>query len=170
MGALGLFVEECQTLYVFTVVKDKMVASLYEMKCEHLLWRTKIKIMHRCVRSMCELMLFAVCLVTDLIHLFQFKTSVTEEFKFNKITFLYQSNSLQFFLIGSAAAESSKEAEGITWTSSGSDFSDDGNKILVPRLQRKKIHASKIEDLPSSPEDRSSEGKFKCKQICHVLK
>ncbi|XP_065524298.1 DNA repair-scaffolding protein isoform X3 [Lathamus discolor] len=58
---------------------------------------------------------------------------------------------------GSAAAESSKEAEGITWTSSGSDFSDDGNKTLVPRLQTKKIHASEIEDLPSSHEDRSSE-------------
>ncbi|NWS44884.1 SPIDR protein, partial [Probosciger aterrimus] len=58
---------------------------------------------------------------------------------------------------GSAAAESSKEAEGITWTSSGSDFSDDGNKTSVPRLHTKKIHASKIEDLPSSNEDRSSE-------------
>ncbi|KAM4686867.1 DNA repair-scaffolding protein [Amazona ochrocephala] len=58
---------------------------------------------------------------------------------------------------GSAAAGSSKEAEGITWTSSGSDFSDDGNKTLVPRLQTKKIYASKIEDLPSSDEDRSSE-------------
>ncbi|XP_030325753.1 DNA repair-scaffolding protein isoform X3 [Strigops habroptila] len=62
---------------------------------------------------------------------------------------------------GSVAAESSKEAEGITWTSSGSDFSDDGNKTLVPGLHTKKIHASKIEDLPSSHdllfEDRSSE-------------
>ncbi|XP_061304509.1 DNA repair-scaffolding protein isoform X1 [Pezoporus flaviventris] len=58
---------------------------------------------------------------------------------------------------GSAAAESSKEAEGITWTSSGSDFSDDGNKTLVPRLQTKKNHASEIEDLPSSHEDRSNE-------------
>ncbi|KAM9574939.1 DNA repair-scaffolding protein isoform 2-T2 [Guaruba guarouba] len=58
---------------------------------------------------------------------------------------------------GSAAAESSKEAEGITWTSSGSDFSDDGNKTLVPRLQTKKMYASQIEDLPSSHEDRSSE-------------
>ncbi|KAM9023987.1 DNA repair-scaffolding protein isoform 3-T3 [Ara ararauna] len=58
---------------------------------------------------------------------------------------------------GSAAAESSKEAEGITWTSSGSDFSDDGNKTLVPRLQTKKVYASQIEDLPSSHEDRSSE-------------
>ncbi|XP_061210829.1 DNA repair-scaffolding protein isoform X2 [Neopsephotus bourkii] len=58
---------------------------------------------------------------------------------------------------GSAAAESCKEAEGITWTSSGSDFSDDGNKTLVPSLQTKKNHASEIEDLPSSHEDRSSE-------------
>ncbi|XP_033920583.1 DNA repair-scaffolding protein [Melopsittacus undulatus] len=58
---------------------------------------------------------------------------------------------------GSAATESSKEAEGITWTSSGSDLSDDGNKTLVPRLQSEKIRASKIEDLPSSQEDRSSE-------------
>ncbi|KFQ41660.1 DNA repair-scaffolding protein, partial [Nestor notabilis] len=67
---------------------------------------------------------------------------------------------------GSVAAESSKEAEGIMWTSSGSDFSDDGNKTLVPRLHTKKIHPSKIEDLPSSHdllfEDRSSEDEVEC--------
>ncbi|NWT68726.1 SPIDR protein, partial [Prunella himalayana] len=60
-----------------------------------------------------------------------------------------------------AAAESSKEAEGIIWTSSGSDFSDDGNKTLIPRLHSKKSDASKTEKSPSRYdlllEDRSSE-------------
>ncbi|XP_072708626.1 DNA repair-scaffolding protein isoform X2 [Ciconia boyciana] len=62
---------------------------------------------------------------------------------------------------GSAAAESSKEAEGIIWTSSGSDFSDDENKTLIPRLHSKKSHASKTEESPSRHdlllEDSSSE-------------
>lgn len=74
---------------------------------------------------------------------------------------------MQWFFIGAAAAESSKEAEGITWTSSGSDFSDDGNKTLIPRLDSKKSDTSKTEELPSGCdlllEDGSSEGKFKCK-------
>ncbi|NXE89898.1 SPIDR protein, partial [Menura novaehollandiae] len=60
-----------------------------------------------------------------------------------------------------AAAESSKEAEAIIWTSSGSDFSDDENKTLIPRLDSKKSDASKTEELPSRHdlllEDRSSE-------------
>ncbi|NXM37580.1 SPIDR protein, partial [Gymnorhina tibicen] len=60
-----------------------------------------------------------------------------------------------------AAAESSKEAEDIIWTSSGSDFSDDENKTLIPRLQSKKSDASKTEESPSRHdlllEDRSSE-------------
>ncbi|NXB59091.1 SPIDR protein, partial [Struthidea cinerea] len=60
-----------------------------------------------------------------------------------------------------AAAESSKEAEDIIWTSSGSDFSDDENKTLVPRLHSKKSDASKTEESPSIRdlllEDRSSE-------------
>ncbi|NXC07306.1 SPIDR protein, partial [Orthonyx spaldingii] len=60
-----------------------------------------------------------------------------------------------------AAAESSKEAENIIWTSSGSDFSDYENKTLIPRLQSKKSDASKTEELPSTHdlllEDRSSE-------------
>ncbi|NXD54405.1 SPIDR protein, partial [Corvus moneduloides] len=60
-----------------------------------------------------------------------------------------------------AAAESSKEAEDIIWTSSGSDFSDDENKTLVPRLHSKKSEASKTEESPSTHdlllEDRSSE-------------
>uniref|UniRef100_A0A8C9NH98 Scaffold protein involved in DNA repair n=1 Tax=Serinus canaria TaxID=9135 RepID=A0A8C9NH98_SERCA len=60
-----------------------------------------------------------------------------------------------------AAAESAKEAEDITWTSSGSDFSDDGNKTLIPRLHSKKSDASKTEELPSRCdlllEDGSSE-------------
>ncbi|NXW57772.1 SPIDR protein, partial [Eurystomus gularis] len=63
--------------------------------------------------------------------------------------------------VGSAAAESSKEAEGIIWTSSGSDFSDDGNKTLIPRLHSKKSQASKPEESPSRHylllEDSSSE-------------
>ncbi|NXA11657.1 SPIDR protein, partial [Sapayoa aenigma] len=61
----------------------------------------------------------------------------------------------------SAAAESSREAEDIVWTSSGSDFSDDENKTLFPRLHSKKSHASKTEELTSRHdlllEDRSSE-------------
>ncbi|NWW68154.1 SPIDR protein, partial [Ifrita kowaldi] len=60
-----------------------------------------------------------------------------------------------------AAAESSKEAEDIVWTSSGSDFSDDENKTLIPRLCSKKSDASKTEESPSIHdlllEDRSSE-------------
>ncbi|NXS60421.1 SPIDR protein, partial [Brachypteracias leptosomus] len=60
-----------------------------------------------------------------------------------------------------AAAESSKEAEDIIWTSSGSDFSDDGNKTLIPRLHSKKSQASKPEESPSRHdlllEDSSSE-------------
>ncbi|NXJ75784.1 SPIDR protein, partial [Trogon melanurus] len=51
---------------------------------------------------------------------------------------------------GSAAAESSKEAEDIIWTSSGSDFSDDENKTLIPGLHSKKSHPSKTEKSPSS--------------------
>ncbi|NXY90479.1 SPIDR protein, partial [Alcedo cyanopectus] len=63
---------------------------------------------------------------------------------------------------GSAApAESSKEDEDIIWTSSGSEFSDDGNKTLIPRLHSKSSHASKIEESPSRQdlllEDSSSE-------------
>ncbi|NWV39279.1 SPIDR protein, partial [Grantiella picta] len=61
-----------------------------------------------------------------------------------------------------AAAESSKEAEDIIWTSSGSDFSDDENKTLIPS---KKSDASKTEESPSRHdlllEDRSSEDELK---------
>ncbi|NWV10423.1 SPIDR protein, partial [Ptilonorhynchus violaceus] len=60
-----------------------------------------------------------------------------------------------------AAAESSKEAEDIIWTSSGSDFSDDENKTLNPRLHSKKSDTSKTEESPSRHdlllEDKSSE-------------
>ncbi|NXA60300.1 SPIDR protein, partial [Mohoua ochrocephala] len=60
-----------------------------------------------------------------------------------------------------AAAESSKEAEDIIWTSSGSDFSDDENKTLIPRLHSKRSDASKTEESLSRHdlllEDRSSE-------------
>ncbi|KFP81682.1 DNA repair-scaffolding protein, partial [Acanthisitta chloris] len=61
----------------------------------------------------------------------------------------------------SAAAASSKEAEGIIWTSSGSDFSDDENKTLIPRLHSTESPASKTEESPSKYdlllEDSSSE-------------
>ncbi|NWY64566.1 SPIDR protein, partial [Erithacus rubecula] len=64
-----------------------------------------------------------------------------------------------------AAAESSKEAEDIIWTSSGSDLSDDENKTLVPRLHSKKSDASKTRESPSRHEllleDRSSEDELK---------
>ncbi|NWX29298.1 SPIDR protein, partial [Notiomystis cincta] len=64
-----------------------------------------------------------------------------------------------------AAAESAKEAEDIIWTSSGSDFSDDENKALIPRLQSKKSDASKTEESPGRHEllleDRSSEDELK---------
>ncbi|NWV54017.1 SPIDR protein, partial [Daphoenositta chrysoptera] len=60
-----------------------------------------------------------------------------------------------------AAAESSKEAEDIIWTSSGSDFSGDENKTLIPRVHSKKSDASKTEESPSIHdlllEDRSSD-------------
>ncbi|NXO79097.1 SPIDR protein, partial [Sitta europaea] len=64
-----------------------------------------------------------------------------------------------------AAAESSKEAEAIIWTSSGSDFSDVENKTLIPRLHSKKSDPSKTEESPSRHdlllEDRSSEDELK---------
>ncbi|KFO88950.1 DNA repair-scaffolding protein, partial [Buceros rhinoceros silvestris] len=66
---------------------------------------------------------------------------------------------------GSAAAESSKDAEDIVWTSSGSDFSDDENKTLIPQLHSKKSHVSEPEESPSRRdlllEDSSSEGELK---------
>lgn len=94
---------------------------------------------------------------------------IFKDFKFNNITFIWQSKTLQFSLIGSAV-ESSKEAEDIIWTSSGSDFSDNENKTLIPRLHSKKSLTEKIEKSQSRHdlllEDRSDEGKFKQKQIC----
>ncbi|NXM55873.1 SPIDR protein, partial [Illadopsis cleaveri] len=64
-----------------------------------------------------------------------------------------------------AAAESAKEAEDIIWTSSGSDFSDDENKTLIPRLHSKKSDASKAKEWPNRHdlllEDRSSEDELK---------
>ncbi|NXA78071.1 SPIDR protein, partial [Thryothorus ludovicianus] len=64
-----------------------------------------------------------------------------------------------------AAAESSKEAEEIIWTSSGSDFSDDENKTLILRLHSKKRDTSKTEESPIRHdlllEDRSSEDELK---------
>ncbi|XP_046767839.1 DNA repair-scaffolding protein isoform X6 [Gallus gallus] len=47
--------------------------------------------------------------------------------------------------IGSAA-ESSKEAEDIIWTSSGSDFSDNENKASISRLHSKKSLTCKVEE------------------------
>ncbi|NWR75220.1 SPIDR protein, partial [Centropus unirufus] len=62
---------------------------------------------------------------------------------------------------GSAAAESSKEAEDIIWTSSGSDFSDYENKTLTPTLHSSKSDVSGTEESPSRPdlllEDSSSD-------------
>ncbi|NWR63157.1 SPIDR protein, partial [Bucorvus abyssinicus] len=62
---------------------------------------------------------------------------------------------------GSAAAESSKDAEDIIWTSSGSDFSDDEKKTLIPQPCSSKSHVSKPEESPSRHdlllEDSSSE-------------
>ncbi|NWW46843.1 SPIDR protein, partial [Pedionomus torquatus] len=62
---------------------------------------------------------------------------------------------------GSAVAESSKDAEDIIWTSSGSDFSDHENKTLIPRSHSKKSHTSRTEESPSRYdlllEDSSSE-------------
>ncbi|NXX36387.1 SPIDR protein, partial [Nicator chloris] len=64
-----------------------------------------------------------------------------------------------------AAAESAKEAEYIIWTSSGSDFSDDENKTLIPRLHSRKSDTSKTEEWPSRHdlllENRSSEDELK---------
>ncbi|XP_035175282.1 DNA repair-scaffolding protein isoform X2 [Oxyura jamaicensis] len=60
-----------------------------------------------------------------------------------------------------SAAEGSKEAEHIIWTSSGSDFSDNENKTLIPRLHSKKSLTEKIEKSQSRCdlllEDRSDE-------------
>ncbi|NWZ39182.1 SPIDR protein, partial [Brachypodius atriceps] len=67
--------------------------------------------------------------------------------------------------VSTAAAESAEEAENIIWTSSGSDFSDDENKTLIPRLHSKKSDTSKTEQSPSKLdlllEDRSSEDELK---------
>ncbi|XP_014112410.1 PREDICTED: DNA repair-scaffolding protein isoform X2 [Pseudopodoces humilis] len=64
-----------------------------------------------------------------------------------------------------AGAASSKEAEDIIWTSSGSDFSDDENKTLIPRLHSKKSDTSRAEESPNRHdlllEDRSSEDELK---------
>ncbi|XP_021243912.1 DNA repair-scaffolding protein isoform X3 [Numida meleagris] len=59
-----------------------------------------------------------------------------------------------------SAAESSKEAEDIIWTSSDSDFSDNENKTSISRLHSKKSLTSKIEksqDRHFLLEDRSDE-------------
>ncbi|XP_015473947.1 DNA repair-scaffolding protein isoform X2 [Parus major] len=62
-------------------------------------------------------------------------------------------------------AASSKEAENIIWTSSGSDFSDDENKTLIPRLHSKKSDTSRAEESPNRHDlllqDRSSEDELK---------
>ncbi|XP_025003722.2 DNA repair-scaffolding protein isoform X4 [Gallus gallus] len=61
--------------------------------------------------------------------------------------------------IGSAA-ESSKEAEDIIWTSSGSDFSDNENKASISRLHSKKSLTCKVEESQDRHfflEDRSDE-------------
>uniref|UniRef100_A0A8C9FD84 DUF4502 domain-containing protein n=1 Tax=Pavo cristatus TaxID=9049 RepID=A0A8C9FD84_PAVCR len=68
-----------------------------------------------------------------------------------------------------SAAESSKEAEDIIWTSSGSDFSDNENKTSILRSHSKKSLTCEVEELQGRCfllEDRSDEGKLKHKQIC----
>ncbi|NXD33000.1 SPIDR protein, partial [Copsychus sechellarum] len=64
-----------------------------------------------------------------------------------------------------AAAESSKEAEDIIWTSSGSDLSDAENKTFIPKSRSKKSDSSKTQESSSRHdlllEDRSSEDELK---------
>ncbi|NXJ09699.1 SPIDR protein, partial [Odontophorus gujanensis] len=60
-----------------------------------------------------------------------------------------------------SATESSKEAEDIIWTSSGSDFSDNESKTSISRLHSKISLTSKIEKSQGRHfllEDRSDEG------------
>uniref|UniRef100_A0A8C3Q0A4 Scaffold protein involved in DNA repair n=1 Tax=Chrysolophus pictus TaxID=9089 RepID=A0A8C3Q0A4_CHRPC len=59
-----------------------------------------------------------------------------------------------------SAAESSKEAEDIIWTSSGSDFSDNENETSISRLHSKKSLTCKVEKSQGRHfllEDRSDE-------------
>lgn len=99
-------------------------------------------------------------------YFFQFKNSWVSFLSIITLNFC-NSLTVHIFLIASTAAASSEEAEDIIWTSSGSDFSDDGSKTLS---DKKKSPASKPEESPSRHdlllEDSSSEGELKHKQIC----
>ncbi|EMP36704.1 hypothetical protein UY3_06099 [Chelonia mydas] len=61
-----------------------------------------------------------------------------------------------------STAENPEEFADIVWSSSGSDLSDDENKILISRLYNQKSHDSKAQKSYSKnnllSEDRSSEG------------
>ncbi|XP_043395582.1 DNA repair-scaffolding protein isoform X4 [Chelonia mydas] len=64
--------------------------------------------------------------------------------------------------LGVSTAENPEEFADIVWSSSGSDLSDDENKILISRLYNQKSHDSKAQKSYSKnnllSEDRSSEG------------
>ncbi|XP_043363825.1 DNA repair-scaffolding protein isoform X6 [Dermochelys coriacea] len=64
--------------------------------------------------------------------------------------------------LGVSTAENPEEFTDIVWSSSGSDLSDDENKILISRLYNQKSHGSKAQKSYSKnnllTEDRSSEG------------
>ncbi|XP_030408916.1 DNA repair-scaffolding protein [Gopherus evgoodei] len=66
--------------------------------------------------------------------------------------------------LGVSAAVNPEEFADIIWSSSGSDFSDDENKILISRLYNQKSHGSKAQKSYSKhnllSEDRSSEGEL----------
>ncbi|XP_077666428.1 DNA repair-scaffolding protein isoform X2 [Eretmochelys imbricata] len=64
--------------------------------------------------------------------------------------------------LGVSTVENPEEFADIVWSSSGSDLSDDENKILISRLYNQKSHHSKAQKSYSKnnllSEDRSSEG------------
>ncbi|XP_039383299.1 DNA repair-scaffolding protein isoform X2 [Mauremys reevesii] len=64
--------------------------------------------------------------------------------------------------LGVSTAVNPEEFADIIWSSSGSDLSDDENKILISRLYNQKSHGSKAQKSSSKhnllSEDRSSEG------------
>ncbi|XP_032655972.1 DNA repair-scaffolding protein isoform X2 [Chelonoidis abingdonii] len=66
--------------------------------------------------------------------------------------------------LGVSTAVNPEEFADIIWSSSGSDFSDDENKILISRLYNQKSHGSKAQKSYSKhnllSEDRSSEGEL----------
>ncbi|KAM9166368.1 DNA repair-scaffolding protein isoform 1-T1 [Pangshura tecta] len=67
---------------------------------------------------------------------------------------------------GTIGVSTAEEFADIIWSSSGSDLSDDENKILISRLYNQKSHGSKAQKSSSKrnllSEDRSSEGEPQC--------